>query len=62
MECPCRYCEKKGCGAYHDICEKYKEYREFRESISRQKELKVKTYYKKEIKRWQKSKKRNKTN
>ena len=54
MECPCRYCEKKGCGAYHDICGKYKEYREFRESISRQKELKVKTYYKKEKKKWQK--------
>lgn len=23
---PCIECEKKGCGAYHDECEKYKEY------------------------------------
>ena len=25
---PCGDCEKKGCGAYHDQCEKYKEFRE----------------------------------
>lgn len=25
--CPCGKCEKKGCGAYHSICEKYLDYR-----------------------------------
>lgn len=25
--CPCKDCEKKGCGAYHGICEKYQEFR-----------------------------------
>ena len=24
---PCKDCEKVGCGAYHDICEKYLEYK-----------------------------------
>lgn len=33
MECPCRYCEKKGCGAYHSQCEKYKEFELEREGI-----------------------------
>ena len=23
----CKDCERKGCGAYHDICEKYQAYR-----------------------------------
>ena len=27
---PCARCEMKGCGAYHDICEKYKAYKEER--------------------------------
>lgn len=26
MAAPCRYCEKKGCGAYHDVCPAYQEY------------------------------------
>lgn len=25
--CPCKDCPKKGCGAYHDICEKYQAFR-----------------------------------
>ena len=29
--CPCKNCEKKGCGAYHDICEKYQAFREEKE-------------------------------
>lgn len=24
---PCKDCERKGCGAYHDSCKKYQEYR-----------------------------------
>ena len=26
MKCPCIDCEKKGCGAYHDKCEPFKEW------------------------------------
>ena len=26
MICPCKGCEKAGCGAYHDKCEDYKEW------------------------------------
>lgn len=26
MMCPCKDCERKGCGVYHDICEKYQEF------------------------------------
>ena len=26
MLCPCKDCEKKGCGKYHDVCEKYLEF------------------------------------
>lgn len=25
---PCKYCERKGCGAYHNECPDYKEYRD----------------------------------
>ena len=25
-KCPCKTCEFKGCGEYHDICEPYKEW------------------------------------
>lgn len=28
MMCPCKDCEKKGCGAYHDECEEYQAYRQ----------------------------------
>lgn len=28
MTNPCGECPKKGCGAYHDRCEKYQEWRE----------------------------------
>lgn len=30
MENPCLKCDKTGCGAYHDICDPYQEYRKFR--------------------------------
>lgn len=35
MKNPCFNCEKVGCGAYHDKCEKYKEYN--KECIKRSK-------------------------
>lgn len=28
---PCRDCERKGCGTYHDECEQYQQYRVERE-------------------------------
>lgn len=28
IECPCRECERRGCGAYHDKCDKYQRYNE----------------------------------
>ena len=30
---PCKDCDNKGCGVYHDICEKYKEYKKSKEVI-----------------------------
>ena len=27
INCPCINCEKKGCGAYHDKCEKYQAFK-----------------------------------
>lgn len=35
MEAPCKFCNKRGCGSYHDKCEPYLEFRKERESISR---------------------------
>lgn len=34
MICPCRDCEKKGCGAYHSKCEKYQKYVAWRKEIN----------------------------
>lgn len=28
---PCMGCERRGCGAYHDVCEKYIEYRKLKQ-------------------------------
>ena len=28
---PCKDCDKKGCGTYHDKCEKYLKYRKLKE-------------------------------
>lgn len=40
MKAPCLSCEKRGCGSYHDECQKYQEFvREFgkqREDIQTQ--------------------------
>lgn len=33
MNAPCKHCERKGCGADHDECEAYREYREKRERV-----------------------------
>lgn len=26
IKCPCKDCERKGCGPYHDVCEPYQDY------------------------------------
>ena len=43
---PCKNCENKGCGIYHDKCEKYqqykKEYKAMNSNINKQKEIQVK--------------------
>ena len=40
-EAPCKDCPKKGCGAYHDKCPEYKEFKEY--------QLKSKEEYKKKL-------------
>lgn len=35
MNGPCKYCENKGCGIYHDKCEKYKAFKKEREEARR---------------------------
>lgn len=27
INCPCKFCANKGCGAYHDKCENYQQFR-----------------------------------
>lgn len=34
MISPCKSCNKKGCGPYHDQCEEYKAYKEKCESLN----------------------------
>lgn len=34
--CPCKDCPKKGCGAYHDICEDYQSFRKLSEEKPKQ--------------------------
>lgn len=34
MTCPCKGCEKAGCGAYHDTCPKYQEWVKEREKVA----------------------------
>ena len=31
MTDPCKFCPKKGCGSYHDVCQKYQEWKAERE-------------------------------
>ena len=30
---PCKNCDRKGCGAYHDQCEKFLEYKREKEKL-----------------------------
>lgn len=35
MTCPCINCERKGCGAYHDECKSYNDYKENKRKINK---------------------------
>ena len=37
---PCNYCERKGCGAYHDVC---KDHQEWKQLVRQKKENTKKT-------------------
>ena len=46
MKCPCVTCEKAGCGAYHDSCERYAEWRKEKDAaIARRNEQAEQTNY-----------------
>ena len=32
--CPCNGCEKSGCGAYHDKCERFREWRKWLDDVN----------------------------
>lgn len=34
MICPCKDCEKKGCGVYHSKCEKYLKWVDWKRSVN----------------------------
>lgn len=46
-ECPCRKCKKQGCGAYHDKCTEYQEWRKVADkfNLKRRQELESDTYF-----------------
>lgn len=54
MLSPCKNCPKKGCGAYHAECEKYLEFKQYREEV-RKKEKDYNTFYNKEKRKWKKT-------
>lgn len=45
MICPCKDCEKKGCGNYHSQCEAYLEFVEYRKRFNERERLAKKMYY-----------------
>ena len=38
MKCPCKECDQKGCGNYHDSCEPYQEWQKVRSRINRKRQ------------------------
>lgn len=57
---PCGKCDKKGCGSYHDICEKYVPWHEEREEMNRQrlKNREQRDYVKEQIEKVKRKKRR----
>ena len=37
MICPCKTCDRKGCGSFHDSCEAYQEWSAWNEEKNRKK-------------------------
>ena len=37
MRCPCRDCEKAGCGPFHDECERFQEWKAWKDEVNKQK-------------------------
>ena len=37
MICPCKGCEKAGCGSYHDVCPAYSEWRAWKDNVNKKK-------------------------
>ena len=53
MICPCKDCEKKGCGNYHSQCQKYLMYvQEKRLASERERKEKTLTYNERGRKKW----------
>ena len=49
MECPCKYCEHRGCGSHHDQCDVYQQYRqEIENSADRKNKNKAYMEYRRE--------------
>ena len=42
---PCKHCERKGCGKYHDQCKRYKDFVENRQAYLEKKNIEQETKY-----------------
>lgn len=55
MLCPCKDCEKKGCGDYHSQCKAYLEFSEFRKQANKnEREQKIYSYNTRRREKWKK--------
>lgn len=53
MICPCKECEKKGCGSYHDECVSYLEWVKYRNKMSAmERKRKGEFQERRKVKRW----------
>lgn len=52
MKAPCKNCTRKGCGAYHDKCPEYMEFRKNQAEISNKRIEKLDMFFLKTEKRW----------
>jgi len=37
VRCPCRGCEKAGCGSFHDECERFREWKAWKDEVNKEK-------------------------
>lgn len=45
MICPCKDCEKKGCGKYHDLCLPYNKYKRWKSAVNQAERQERKGFY-----------------